>query len=166
MPLVYPKLSAKELNDLLKRSQWVKFKYNVEVIDELGVGRGVRVMKEISKGNVICWYSTDVFDILQDDMVYQYQDGNLFACVSNYEGRIQFGVLINDNMTGVPNCEISFSRSANGKKTVAKVIALETLYPGELLSLEYGAGYWAYILSHFSLEKATAARIMNYLKMK
>ncbi len=49
MPLVYPDLSASQLNDFLKQSSWVKFKSNVEVFDEAGMGRGVRVLKAISK---------------------------------------------------------------------------------------------------------------------
>ena len=44
MPLVYPNLSAFQLNDFLKQSTWAKLKSNVEVFDEAGMGRSVRVL--------------------------------------------------------------------------------------------------------------------------
>jgi hypothetical protein len=47
MPLVYPNLNAEELNELLKQSDWAKCSDNVEVFDELGRGRGVRVVKSL-----------------------------------------------------------------------------------------------------------------------
>ena len=80
MPLVYPNLSASELNDLLMQSSWVKCKYNVEVFDEAEMGRGVRVLKKFLKFDIVCWYSNEVFDTQQLDKVYQFGNNGLCQC--------------------------------------------------------------------------------------
>ena len=90
MPVVYPNLNAVQLDALLKQSSWAKYSRNVEVFEEAGRGRGVRLLSKVKKSAIICWYSTDVFDFQQDDKVYQVQNGNLFACVSDFEGQIQY----------------------------------------------------------------------------
>ncbi len=68
--------------------------------------------------------------------MYQFGAKGLYASVSNYCGEIQFGTLINDDLSGVPNCDVEFY--GKGRHRVTKIIALEDLAPGDALSMEYG----------------------------
>ncbi len=74
MPTFYPELNGEQLKLYLKQSKWIKCKKNVEVFDEEGMGRGVRVLKSFTSGDVVCWYSDEVFLTIQPDVVYQFDD--------------------------------------------------------------------------------------------
>jgi hypothetical protein len=100
-------------------------------------------------------------------MVYQINEGNLYACVSNLTGRIQYGVLINDNLeakSGGSNCYAAFE-IYNGKM-VAKVRASADLSPGDILSFDYGEGYWTYSLCHYQHDAITKECILRFLNYK
>jgi hypothetical protein len=167
MPMVYPDMTAAQLDAFLKQSTWAKFSDTVEVFEEPGRGRGIRIIKHVPTGNVVCWYSEDVFSNVQADMVYQINDGDLYASVSNYTGEIQYGVLINDNFeakSGGCNCYTTFDKFQG--RIVAKVRASVHLSLGDVLSLDYGEGYWAYSLSHFQHDEDTKEAIYKFLDFK
>ena len=71
MPLVYPNMTARQLDEFLKQSKWTKYSGTVEVFKEPGRGRGVRSLKRVIIGDIVCWYSEDAFTSLQADKVYQ-----------------------------------------------------------------------------------------------
>ena len=109
----------------------------------------------------MCWYSEEVFDTQQFDSVYQFGANGLYASVSNYCGEIQFGILINDDLSGVPNCDVEFY--GKGRHRVAKIIALEDLAPGDALSMDYGLGYWQYSLSHYYQDPGSASKLLAHV---
>ncbi len=78
-----------------------------------------------------------------------------------HSGEIQFGVLINDDLTGVPNCDVQFY--GKGRSRVAKIIALKDLSTGEALSMDYGVGYWQYSLSHYYTDPDSATKLLHHV---
>ena len=73
----------------------------------------MRASRLIKAGTYICLFSKFVHEGPSiKDAFYQYQDvgkAGLFTSVDNYCGPIEYGVMINDDLSGDPNCKIVFT---------------------------------------------------------
>ena len=164
---VYPNKSANELNEMLY--QWGAVgACRVQIFDEPNRGRGVRASRLIKAGTYICLFSKFVHEGPSiKDAFYQYHDvgkTGLFASVDNYCGPIEYGVMINDDLLGDPNCKIVFEQIHGSY--VAKVYAVFDIEDGEALSLAYSKDYWTNLVNFYDIDLNLLNTITDFLKPK